>query len=226
MAIDNLQINHNLMKHLSGLPRGFRSACFKYWSNWAIFAAGLSVEEEKTQRKEQLYARMETAMSEFVKDQLLQDFNELLPLGATAEILLAGTFGKRTPITGQKAWEKFTKIKRDVINRSIPAWKTLYPNGIPSGMQMEDCLAKFRKAFSLSNVENVEVDSESEPERKRQRTEEYDPYYIVFILYGPPELGNPYIGFKNQGGSGYCGTAEGDRKNLSRTVQRLKELHV
>jgi hypothetical protein len=87
-----------------------------------------------------------------------QNYSVKSPVGTINPILLSST----KKFTGDIAWDRFLKIKSDVLNNIIPIWKSLVTNNdcLPSGKQLQDVLSQVLVQYNI------------ECQQKKKRTKE------------------------------------------------------
>ncbi len=144
---------------MQGFPNKLCSGSIKFWQNLALYRAGMVITCGKQMRSEEKYNKMMEAFQGHAMS-LMNDscMLKLILVGMVIENLLEATFqdySVRTPvgnnvttatpnkrITGENAWDRFLKIRGEVLNNIIPIWKSIVTNkdSLPSGNQLRDVL--------------------------------------------------------------------------------------
>ena len=93
---------------------------------------------------------------------------------------------------GEKCWNKWKAIKRDIMNNFVPIWAKLCPAGqLPSGKTVKDILFLLRQAYWDKFV------TASAKKKKLTMPEDYYPAsYESFVTFGPPQGTSQSIIFK------------------------------
>lgn len=84
---------------------------------------------------------------------------------------------------GEKCWQKWKAIKRDIMNNFVPIWAKLCPAGqLPSGKTVTDILVLLRQEYWQKFVSTT---------AKKKKTTMPDDFYPAsyesFVVFGPPQ---------------------------------------
>jgi hypothetical protein len=165
---------------LEGFPRENTATTCRYWVNYVVALAGLSLWEKKGMRESDM---QEHILADYKKycPIACEMYEEYMPIGfKESGALMRPVFGKACEEwTGVSLLRKFKEVvKRDIMNVYNPVFVRLFPNGkLPSGHQLKDAIVAFRQAI-------YEEEKKGAEKKKPMQDSSFPLHYLPFCAFG------------------------------------------